>query len=138
MNAHKLRRMANRSEITWDEAIELRSAADEIDRLRATIERIEEKATQWAALAPADDWPSSGDMSHAFIADAGRAILVALSTQDGRCRGCGRTVPDAGTDSDYHHHSGLCQVCLNGPVRDLGDVIKYDPELEGKTGGWRG
>ena len=58
----------------------LAAAEAERDAARAQVERVEALATSWAAKCDEDDWPESGDLSEAFIADAGRVILRALAT----------------------------------------------------------
>lgn len=43
-----------------------------------SVEKVRKLATDMAALCPPDDWPESGMMMDAAVADFGRSLLAAL------------------------------------------------------------
>jgi hypothetical protein len=69
-------RVKYRARFTEYHEMRRRAEAAEADRdaLRAAIQAVTERCTEWASRAPEDDW-GDGGIDDAVLADAGRSIL---------------------------------------------------------------
>lgn len=105
-----------------------------------------ENATQASAIAAVREALLEGGQDALTRSTKALGILVGRYDQcdeqaaerEQFCKDCGRRVPDVGPGSEYET-SGLCQVCLNGPV--LGPEPEQLSEGSSKTpgklgGGW--
>lgn len=78
-------RLPNPAEYSTREGLQataafIANAPTDIEKLLAALEAGLDIADKAAALCPAGDWPESGGMAEAAVADAGRAYRAAIET----------------------------------------------------------